>query len=118
MPPDGEPIQAFGVGDREHVAGQGIRGVGGGFVRLVARTVTTEVDDDQAVIVPEFVHVSRLGPPRSIAAPAVQQHKRATLARHFVADPDAVIRDLRHERPPSRSLDRETLVRSGVRSGK
>jgi hypothetical protein len=110
MAPDREPIQAFGIGDREHVAGQGIRGVGGGFVRLVARAVAASVDDDDAVIAPEFVDVARLAPPRSIAPQAVQEHERPTLARHVVADPDPVIRDLGHELPPSRSLARDPLL--------
>jgi len=65
-------------------------------VRLVARTVTTEVDHDEQVIPPELLDVPRLGPPRPIAAPAVQQHERPPLARDVIADPDTVIADPRH----------------------
>jgi hypothetical protein len=43
LPPDREPIQTFDIGDREHVAGEGIRAVGDGVVRLVARAEAANV---------------------------------------------------------------------------
>ena len=63
-------------------------------MRLVARTVTTEVDHDEQVVPPELLNLPRLGPPRPIGAPAVQQHERPALTRDVIADPDAVIPDL------------------------
>ena len=107
LPPDREPIQPFGVGDCEHVAGQGIRGVGGGFVWLVACAVAADVDIDEAVIAPELLDVPGLGPSGTIAAPAMQQHERPTLARHLIADPYALIRDLRHPQPPAGAYPRD-----------
>jgi hypothetical protein len=96
LPPDRESIQAFGVGNREKVARDSTHPVGRGLVRLVALAMAAKVDVHETVIAAEFVDVPRLGPPRSIAAPAVQQHERPTLARDVIADPDAVIPDLRH----------------------
>src|SRR6185312_12177403 len=39
LAPDGEPLQPFCIGDREHVAREGICGVRSGFVRFVAFSV-------------------------------------------------------------------------------
>jgi hypothetical protein len=96
LPPDRESIQAFGVGNREKVARDSTHPVGRGLVRLVALAVAAKVDVPETVIAAEFVDVPRLGPPRPIAAPAVQQHERPTLADHVVADLDATIREFRH----------------------
>ena len=81
-------------------------------MRLVARTVAADVDDEEQVIVPEFVDVSALGPPRSIAAPAVEQHEGRPLPDHVITDGDAAIRDLGHPQPPSRSVEREAELSS------
>ena len=43
------------------------------------------------------LRVSNPRPSRCKSETTVQQHERPTLACHVVADPDAVVRDLRHE---------------------
>lgn len=99
MTPYSEAVDPFSVGNREQVTRRQLDAVGGGIVRLVAISVPAQVDVDDAVIPSKVVRVARFGPPRTVAHPPVKQYEWPSLASHFIADLDAVIRNLWHARP-------------------
>ena len=96
--------------DCENIAGQSVPGVGPSFVRFVARAVAADIDVDEEMIAPEFVGVSQLGPPRSVAGPTVQQQEWPSPASHVVGDRDTVVPDLRHMASPADARLGDTLT--------
>jgi hypothetical protein len=51
---DSGRLQTRGIGHGEHIASRDLRAIGSRFVRLVARAVAADVDDDEDVIATSF----------------------------------------------------------------